>query len=95
MFETVPYLRRGGVRVWGPGDERLEAVLVALQVERFLGLGPKVLGRFLAAHEETMPLAARVGGEVHRSGMLRQMCGSAAPASEVVRALDGKMRPVF
>jgi tRNA(adenine34) deaminase len=43
MFETVPYLRRSNVRVLGPEDGRLETVLVALQVERFLRLEPEIL----------------------------------------------------
>ncbi|MDQ4062621.1 MAG: nucleoside deaminase, partial [Actinomycetota bacterium] len=34
MFETVPYLKKGEVRMVGPEDPRLEAVLAALQVER-------------------------------------------------------------
>jgi hypothetical protein len=39
-----PYLKKGNVRVVGPEDQRLETILVALQVERFLRLRPKVLG---------------------------------------------------
>jgi hypothetical protein len=43
MFETVPYLRRRNVRVLGPEDGRLETILVALLVERFLRLEPEIL----------------------------------------------------
>ena len=39
-FQTVPYLKRGGVRVVGPEDRGLEEILAALQVECFLRLGP-------------------------------------------------------
>lgn len=91
MFETVPYLRRGDLGVEGPEDPRLEAVLVALQVERFLGLNPKVLPPFLELYEETMPEATVVGREAHRSGLLRAMSEDGAPAREVVRALGERI----
>lgn len=65
MFETVPYVERGGVRVVGPEDRRLEGVLVALQVECFLRLKPPVLERFLQLYEEVMPEATRAGQRLH------------------------------
>ena len=53
MFETVPYLHRGNVRVVGPEDRRLEGVLAALQVVCFLRLRPTKLERFLRLYEES------------------------------------------
>ncbi len=88
MFGTVPYLSSGNVRVVGPEDGRLEAVLVALQVERFLRLEPRILARFLRLYGDVMPEATRVGREAHRSGLLRAMSEDGAPVAEVVRALD-------
>jgi len=61
MFETVPYLWRSNVRGLGPEDGRLEAVLVALQVERFLYLKPEILEGFLRLYGEVMPEATRAG----------------------------------
>ena len=61
MFETVSYLQGGNVRLVGPEERRLEAVLAAPQVERFLRLRPTVLERFLRPYEEVMPEAAKVG----------------------------------
>ena len=84
MFETVPYLKRGDVRVVGPEDHGLEGVLTALQVERFLGLGPEILGRFLRLYGETMPEATEAGRELHRSGALRAMVNERAHVSEVL-----------
>ena len=84
MFETVPYLRRKNVDVMGPQDGRLEGVLVALQVERFLRLQPKILERFLRLYEESMPEATAAGRRLHRSGLLRTMSDERAPASEVL-----------
>lgn len=91
MFETVPYLRRAGLDVAGPENPRLEAVLVALQVERFLRLKPRILPRFLRLYEEVMPAATRAGRHAHHSGSLRAMSADGAPASAMVRALDEKI----
>ena len=87
-FGTVPYLKRGGVLVTGPEDPRLENVLAALTVERFLHLKPKILDRFLRLYEEVMPAATRAGMEAHRSGLLAAMDGEGMPASAVMNVLD-------
>ena len=88
MFETAPYLRRRNVRVLGPEDGRLETVLVALQVERFLRLKPEILEGFVRLYEEVMPEATRAGKRVYRSELLRAMNEDGAPSPAVVRALD-------
>jgi tRNA(adenine34) deaminase len=88
MFETVPYLKNGKVRVIGPEDRRLEAVLVALQVERFLHLQPKVLERFMQPYEAMMPKATFAGRRLHNSGILRTMSREQAPTSEVLVAVN-------
>jgi len=88
MFETVPYLRRRNVRVLGPDDGRLEAVLVTLQVERFLRLKPEILDGFVRLYGEVMPVATRAGERVYHSGLLQAMSEDGAPSEAVVRALD-------
>ena len=88
MFETVPYLRRKNVRVLGPEYGRLETVLVALQVERFLRLKPEIMEGFVRLYEAVMPEATRAGKRVYRSGMLRAMSEGGSPSPAVVRALD-------
>lgn len=94
MFETVPYIKRRNVRVIGPGDGRLENVLVALQIECFLRLKPRVLQSFLLLYEETMPEATSAGRKVYRSGLLRSMREEGAPTSTVVRVLDEEVSSV-
>jgi tRNA(adenine34) deaminase len=84
MFETVPYLERGGVRIVGPEDGQLEGVLVALQVERFLRLRPTILERFLRLYEGSMPEATTAGRRLYLSGLLRTMAKERAPVSEVL-----------
>ena len=91
MFETVPYLRRANMDLVGPEDARLEAVLVALLVERYLKLQPMVLPPFVKVYEEVMPQATRMAREVHMSGLLRTMDADNASAREMVLALDQQM----
>jgi tRNA(adenine34) deaminase len=93
MFGTVPYLKRGDVRVVGPEDGRLEGVLVALQVERFLGLRPEILERFLRLYGEAMPAATEAGRRLHRTGALREMGHEGAPVSEVLVAVCEEITP--
>lgn len=90
-FETVPYLKRGNVRVVGPGDRRLEGALIALQVERFLRLKPKVLESFLETYETSMPEAVRAGRRLYHSGVLQDMSEKEAPASTVLRTVSGEV----
>jgi tRNA(adenine34) deaminase len=93
MFETVPYLKRGDVRVVAPEDGRLEGVLVALQVERFLRLRPEILGRFLRLYGEAMPEATQAGRRLHRSGALRTMSDGQIPVSEVLARVSEEITP--
>jgi tRNA(adenine34) deaminase len=94
MFETVPYLKRGNVRVIGPEDGRLEEVLVALQIEHFLRLQPDVLERFLAAYEAVMPDAVRAGLGLYRSGTLKEMSVAEAEVPAVLRVVSRELRAV-
>jgi tRNA(adenine34) deaminase len=94
MFETVPYLKRGNVRVVGPQDGRLEEILVALQIERFLRLKPEVLDRFLGTYEAVMPNAVLAGRSLYRSGTLREMSVAEAEAPAVLRVVSRELRAV-
>src|SRR5918993_2177897 len=88
MFETVPYLRRANLGLVGPEDPRLEAVLVALLVERYLSLEPKVLPSFVKLYEEVMPSATRAARNANSSGLLQTMATDGASACEIVLALS-------
>jgi tRNA(adenine34) deaminase len=79
MFETVPYLKRGNVRVTGPEDGLLEDILVALLIACFLRLKPEVLGRFLDTYEAHMPRAVEAGSRLYRSGALAGIGGADVP----------------
>ena len=91
MFETVPYVKRGNVKVTGPEDDLLECILVALLIGRFLCLKPEVLGRFLHTYEAHMPRAVEAGRRLYLSGALAGIGEADAPAmlSVVGRALRG------
>jgi tRNA(adenine34) deaminase len=80
MFETVPYLKRGRVRVEGPDDGFLEDVLVALLIGCFLRLKPEILGRFLATYEALMPRAVAAGRRLYCSGALARVGEADTPA---------------
>jgi tRNA(adenine34) deaminase len=79
MFETVPYLKRGRVRVEGPEDEFLEDVLAALLIVCFLRLKPKILGRFLTTYGALLPRAVAAGRRLYRSGALARVDGADTP----------------
>ena len=87
MFESVPYLKRGNVRVIGPQDLWLELSLVAIQVEYQLRLKPEVLEQFMRLYEDVMPEATRAGQRLHRSGVLHNMSKEQAPASAVMQVV--------
>ena len=91
MFETVPYLRRANLALVGPENPRLEAILTALLVERYLRLKPKVLSSFLQPYEQLMPQATRAARNAHSSGLLRTLAANGAPASEMVLALSKEL----
>lgn len=90
MFEMVPYLRRGNVLVTELENQRLENALVAIQIERFLRLEPKILDLFLKTYEEVMPEAVRTGYRLHRFGTLRRLSGERAPASVMLKAVESE-----
>jgi tRNA(adenine34) deaminase len=92
MFETVPYLKRGNVRVTGPEDRVLEDILVALLIECFLRLKPEVLGRFLDTYEAHMPRALEAGGRLYRSGALAGIGGADAPG--MISVVGSELRSV-
>ena len=87
MFESVPYLKNGNIRVVGPEDRQLEAILVTLQVECFLRLKPKVLECFLGLYKEVMPEATRAGRRLYHSGILEAMRKEQAPTSDALLAV--------
>ena len=92
MFETVPYLRRGNVRVVGPEQGRLEEILGALQIERYLRLRPEKLERFLGTYDVVFPDAVRAGRNLHRSDTLLEMGPAEVPA--VLRIVSEELRAV-
>jgi tRNA(adenine34) deaminase len=94
MFETVPYLKNGNVRVFGPPDRRTEAVLVALQVERFLHLKPEVLEQFLRLYQEVMPEATLAGRRLYRSGILQTLSKEQATVSEALLVVNAEIATI-
>ena len=93
MFETVPYLIRGDVRVVGPENRRLEGFLAALQVECFLRLGLAKLEPFLRLCGEAMTEATGARRRLHHSGALRATSHEQSSASEVLAKVSAEIAP--
>jgi tRNA(adenine34) deaminase len=91
MFEAVPYLKNGNVRVVEPEDQWLETVLVALQVERVMRLKPKDLERFMRPYEEAMPEATLAGRRLYSSGILQTMSKEQVPVSEALLSVSAEI----
>lgn len=83
-FQTVPYLKRGDVRVVGPEDRGIQGVLAALQAECFLRMRPAKLEPFLRLYGEAMPETIEAGRRLHRLGALRAMGHEQSPVPEVL-----------
>jgi hypothetical protein len=92
MFDTVPYLKRGNVRVIGSEYGHLEEILVALMIERYLRLRPEKLERFLRTYEAVIPDAVRAGHRLYRSDTLQEMGTVEVPA--VLRIVSEELRAV-
>ncbi len=95
LYATDTYIGSKHVRVEGPPDEALEAVLVALQVEFFFRESvsrgkPDLLARngpFFSSLEAALPQGVALGEKMYGSGKLDQMRGEGISAAEVIEEL--------
>src|SRR4051812_16441009 len=73
LLTATPYMRRRGIRVVGPDDPTLEAVIVALHIE--IRLQQKdVRGQWvLDTWAETVPQGTALGHQVFETGILCRM----------------------
>jgi tRNA(adenine34) deaminase len=88
LLEATPYMRHGGIRVVGPQDLELEAIIVALHVEFSLrtdhfSRSPWVL----EAWQATVPRGVTLGRELFRSGQLQQWHAERASIAQVIQGL--------
>ncbi len=87
LIGTTPYMSRKGIRVLGPADCRLEATIMALQVDSWLCFeGPQAHAK-LATWRSSVPAGVELGTAVHRDGLLKRLAAEDEPAGTVVDQL--------
>lgn len=92
MFESVPYLRRKGVRVSSLAGSGLEAQLIALQTDAHLGLGAPNTQRFLEVWRAVVPVGVAAGEQLFEVGHLQRLKERGEGAPAMFRALAQAVR---
>ena len=88
LLDATPFMRRGGLRVTGPSDPDLEALIVALHVEFSLRTGHYDRTSWvLATWQETVPRGVALGLDLLQSGLLQRWCAEHCSVTEVMRRL--------
>ena len=88
LLDATPFMRRGGLRVVGPSDPSLEALIVALHVEFSLRTGHYDRSSWvLATWQETVPRGVALGFDLLQSGLLQRWCREHVSMAEVVQRL--------
>ncbi|MFN8513365.1 MAG: nucleoside deaminase [Thermomicrobiales bacterium] len=88
LLGITPYLRRKPIRIHGPADPHLEAIIVALHVEFSLHtIGPARAQPLLDAWQTTAPTGVTLGRTLHHTGHLRHLRSADTEASVLVEEL--------
>jgi len=88
LLGTTPYLSRKAIRVTGPEDPRLEAVIVALFVEWELHLYRERLSVVREALALLVPQGVSLGTRLYHSEELRQMASDGISAAVMFEKLS-------
>lgn len=88
LLEATPFMRRGGVRVFGPERSDLEAIITAMHVEFSLHDGLLDRSTYLFdCWEPIIPDGVALGRALHAAGELRRLGAAGAPVALVVDRL--------
>ncbi|MGH2345303.1 MAG: nucleoside deaminase [Chloroflexota bacterium] len=88
LLDATPFMRRGGLRVAGPIEPELEAIIVALHVEFSLRTGHfSRASRVLETWRTTVPRGVALGQELFRSGQLHRGRAEHASVAQVMHWL--------
>ena len=88
LLGITPYLRRKPIRIHGPADPHLEAIIVALHVEFSLHtIGPTRALPLLDAWQTTSPTGVTLGRTLHHTGHLRHLRSTNAYAPGTIDEL--------
>lgn len=91
LLEANAYMRRGEVRVVGPENARLEAVLAAMLVEFALHQNDENTPSWVERLARDVPAGAQLGRVLHASGELREWSADGVPVSGVVSRLGSRV----
>ncbi len=84
-------MRRGCVAVTGPENPDLEAIIIAMHVEFGLTRRDDAWQWVVDAWEAATPRGVALGRKVYRSGELRALRDTRAPAAVVVDTLAARL----
>ena len=87
LLGTTPYLSRKPIKVFGPMESALEALVTALAMEAELNFGRDSAIPVLQSWREVIPAGAALGERLHQSGELRRMREEGWTAAQMVDAL--------
>ncbi len=88
MFETVPYIRRKGVRVSSLAGSTFEAQLIALQVDAHLRRTAPHAHPFLPSWREVLPVGVGAGERLFEAGILERLKEQGGGARELLGVLS-------
>jgi len=89
LLGTTPYLSRKPIKVFGPPDPRLEALVTALIVEVELASWRSAQNVVIKAWRGVIPQGVELGEQLFQSGELRRMQADKWSADQVVDKLMG------
>ena len=87
LLGTTPYLSRKPIKVIGPAEPELEALVTALAMEAELNFGRDPAIPVLQSWRQVIPAGVALGERLHQSGELRRMREEGWTAAQMVDAL--------
>ena len=87
LLGTTPYLSRKPIKIFGPAESALEALVTALAMEAELNFGRDSAIPVLQSWREVIPAGAALGERLHQSGELRRMREEGWTTAQMVDAL--------
>ncbi|GAC1650538.1 MAG: hypothetical protein NVS4B8_24850 [Herpetosiphon sp.] len=87
LLDASPFMKRRSVRLVGPADPTLEAVILALMVAAFLRSGQPPTHWVITAWNTQCPQAGVLGQAAYTSGWLQQLVDAQATAAMMIDTL--------
>lgn len=87
LLGTTPYLSCKPIKIFGPAESELEALVTTLAMEAELNFGRDPAIPVLQSWRQVIPAGAALGERLHQSGELRRMREEGWTAAQMVVAL--------